>query len=125
MPIPLQVTFRGMDTSDAMRSSIEQHVAKLERFSSQIIGCHVTVEQLERRHRKGNRFIMHVQVQVPGEDIYVSNDPSSENKTFEDPYVTLRDTFSAARRQLEDYERQRRGDVKRHSLPPKPESKSI
>ena len=125
MPIPLQVTFRGMETSDALRSSIEQHVEKLERFSSNIIGCHVTVQQLERRHRKGNRFNMNVQVQVPGEDIYVSNDPPADNRTFEDPYVTLRDTFSAVKRRLEDYERQRRGDVKRHSLPPKPESKSV
>lgn len=125
MPIPLQITFRGMDASDALRSSIEQHVEKLERFSSNIIGCHVTVEQLERRHRKGNRFNMHVQIQVPGEDIYVSIDPAGENRTFEDPYVTLRDSFSAVKRQLEDYERRRRGEVKRHSIPPKPGIKPV
>lgn len=121
MSIPVQITFRGMAASDALRSSIEQHVEKLEQFSSSIIGCHVTVEQLERRHRKGNRFNMHVQVQVPGQDIYVSNDPSEKNHSFEDPYVTLRDTFHAVTRQLEDYERQRRGDIKRHSLPQEPE----
>lgn len=122
MSIPVQITFRGMAASDALRESIEQHVAKLERFSSNIISCHVTVEQLERSHRKGNRFNMHVQLQVPGQDIHVSNDPSAVNHSFEDPYVTLRDTFTAVRRRLEDYERLRRGDVKRHSLPGDPGS---
>ena len=32
----------------------------------------------------------------------------------EDIYVVLRDTFDAAKRQLEDYERRRRGDIKSH-----------
>jgi ribosomal subunit interface protein len=117
MPIPLQIDFRGMETSDAMRRNIEQRVAKLERFSSQIIGCHVTIEQSERHHQKGNRYQMHVQVQLPGQDIYVSHDPARENRTAEDAYVVLRDTFDAVRRQLEDYERVRRGDVKHHEPP--------
>lgn len=115
MDIPLQIDFRGMEISDAMRMQIEQHVAKMQRFSSQIIGCHVTLELSERHHRKGKRYRMHVQVQVPGHDIYASHDPVPEDYSAEDPYVLLRDTFDAVRRQLEDYERVRRGDVKRHA----------
>ncbi|HET7650089.1 MAG TPA: HPF/RaiA family ribosome-associated protein [Gammaproteobacteria bacterium] len=114
MPIPSQIDFRGMETSDTLRKTIEQRVAKLERFSTQIIGCHVTIEQSERHHQKGNRYRMHVQVQVPGQDLYVSHDPARENQTAEDAYVVLRDTFDAVRRQLEEYERVRRGDVKHH-----------
>jgi hypothetical protein len=36
----------------------------------------------------------------------------------EDPYVAVRDAFPAVQRQLEDYERERRGDVKRHAPEP-------
>ena len=38
------------------------------------------------------------------------------NHAHEDFYVTMRDAFNAARRQLEDYVRRRRGKVKRHDV---------
>ena len=41
-----------------------------------------------------------------------------EHHAHEDPYVTLRDTFNAAQRQLEDYVRKLRGKVKTHETPP-------
>lgn len=109
MTIPVQVTFRGMDPSEALRDNIEKHAAKLERFSDRIINCRVTVEQPEHKHQKGNHYRVHVQVAVPGQDIQVGRDPSPEDRSAEDVYVVVRDSFDAARRQLENYERERKG----------------
>ena len=41
-----------------------------------------------------------------------------QNKRNEDVYVAVRDAFKIAQRQLQDYVRERRGDVKHHEDPP-------
>ncbi|MDE2345124.1 MAG: ribosome-associated translation inhibitor RaiA [Gammaproteobacteria bacterium] len=105
-----------MSASEALRANIETHAQKLERFSGNILGCHVVVEPAGRHHHKGNAYQVHIQVSVPGRDIQVSRDAYAQRRSSEDPYVVIRDMFDAARRQLEDYERKRRGDVKRHTL---------
>lgn len=116
MPIPVQITFRDFPGSEALRANIENHAAKLERFSHAVLGCHVVLERSER-HRKGNHYSMHVHLRVPGRDIQAGRGPVAEDRGAEDPYVVVRDTFDAARRQLEDYERTRRHDVKTHHPP--------
>ena len=45
---------------------------------------------------------------MPGREIVVTRDHD------EDVYVALRDAFDAAKRQLEDYARKIRGDIKSH-----------
>ncbi len=114
MSIPLQVTFRGISESEALRASIEKHAAKLERFSKSILGCHVVVERSEHHHHKGSHYRIRVHLKVEAGDIQASRDPAPQNKASEDPYVAVRDAFDAVRRQLEDHVRMQRGDVKTH-----------
>lgn len=114
MTIPVQITFRGMEPSEALRASIEKHAAKLEHFSKAVLGCHVVVEAAEKHHHHGNRYHLHVHLKVNGGDIQAGRRPAAEDHASEDPYVVVRDVFDAARRQLEDYERIRRRDVKQH-----------
>jgi ribosome-associated translation inhibitor RaiA len=47
-----------------------------------------------------------IDVTVPGREIVINHDHD------EDVYVALRDAFDAARRQLEDYARIRRGETR-------------
>lgn len=110
MSIPVQITFRGIQPSDALRASIEKHAAKLERFSKNLLGCKVVVEQAEGRHHHGNRFRLHVQLDVTGRSLQAGREPPAEDQAATDPYVAVRDSFEALQRQLEDYERIRRGD---------------
>jgi cold shock CspA family protein len=53
---------------------------------------------------------------VPGREIAVGRDPAAHH-AHEDVYVAIRDAFDATRRLLEDYARERRGDVKLHAVP--------
>ena len=114
MTIPMQITFRGVEPSDALRTSIEKHAAKLERFSKAVLACHVVVEPAEKHHHRGNRYYLHVHLKIPGRDIQAGRRPALNARDPEDLYVAVRDVFDAARRQLEDYERLRRHDVKAH-----------
>lgn len=97
MQIPLQITMRDMDHSDALGRAIEEQVAKLERFNDRITRCRVTVEQLGRHQLQGRHYTVHVDLRVPGREIVASRDH------HEDVYVALREAFESARRQLEGH----------------------
>ena len=111
MQIPLQITMREMDRSDALETAIHEHVAKLEQFHSRITRCRVTVEQMRKHHQQGRHFAVKIELRVPGREIVATHDHD------EDVYVALRDAFDSARRQLEETAREQRGEVKAHEPP--------
>lgn len=114
MKLPLQITFRDFDHSDSIESAIKEKARKLEQFSDQITSCRVIIEAHHKHHHKGNLFQVRIDITVPGEEIVVSREPHNDH-SHEDPYVTLRDAFDAARRQLDDYQNISKHQVKQHS----------
>jgi ribosomal subunit interface protein len=113
MQLPLQVTFRHIQPSAALEARIHQEVAKLERFYEKIMGCRVVVEAPHKHHHQGNLYRVRIEMTVPQEELVVSREHHDEH-AHEDAYVVIRDAFNALQRQLEDYVRRRRGDVKFH-----------
>lgn len=109
MQTPLQITFRDIPHSDAMETHIREKAAKLESFFSPIMACHVTVELPHKHKHQGKRFCVHIDLHVPSSKIVVNH------HHHEDAYVALRDAFDAAKRQLENYARKLRGEVKHHN----------
>jgi cold shock CspA family protein/ribosome-associated translation inhibitor RaiA len=116
MQLPLQITFRHMDTSEAVAAQIRERAEDLERFFDRITSCRVVVECRHPRHLQGNLFLVRVDLKVPGREICVGRDPGGHH-AHENVYVAVRDTFDATRRLLEDYVREARGDVKFHTVP--------
>jgi len=116
MILPLQITFRHMEPSPALEQRIRKLATRFDRFSDQIMRCHVVVEPLSQRSQQGALFDFRIDITLPDEEIAIHRAHPADH-AHEDPYVALRDAFRAARRRLEDYERKRRGDVKRHSAP--------
>jgi len=117
MRAPLQVVFRDMPRSEAVETKIREKAEKLERFSDDIVSCRVVVEPAHRNQHKGNLYHVRIDVMVPGNQLVVNRE-SDINRAHEDVYVAVRDAFDAMRRQLEEYERRRRGQVKRHQPTP-------
>ncbi|HTY93935.1 MAG TPA: HPF/RaiA family ribosome-associated protein [Steroidobacteraceae bacterium] len=111
MPFPLQITFRHMDPSPALEARVRELAARLERFSADIMSCHVTIEVPHQHQLQGRIFEVGIELAVPRHQLVVSRE-HRERHTHEDVYVALRDAFHAMRRQLEDHERLRRQDVK-------------
>ncbi len=116
MQVPLQITFRHMDTSEALAARIRERAEELDQICDRIISCRVAVERQHARHQQGNLFRVRVDVTVPGREVVVGRDPAADH-AHEDAHVAVRDSFDAARRLLEDYVRERRGDVKLHAVP--------
>ena len=108
MQIPLQITIRGIEHSDALETHIREKVAKLDEFFDYIMSCRVVVELPHKHHHQGKQFNVRLDIGVPGSEIVVKHDHS------EDVYVALREAFDAAKRRIEDYVRKMRGDIKTH-----------
>lgn len=75
------------------------------------------VEAPPAHRNKGAPFDVRIDLTVPGGEIAVRSE-RAEHAEHADVYVALRDAFDSARRLLQDYARERRGDVKRHAEKP-------
>jgi ribosomal subunit interface protein len=112
MEMPLQITNRDFKLSDALESEIRKRAEKLDKFYNRITRCKVVVESPHRHSHQGKMYNVQIVMTVPGAELVVKRNP------HEDLYVAIRDSFDAARRQLEDYSKRLRGDVKQHEESP-------
>lgn len=111
MQIPLQVTFRDMEHSDAVEVRIREKAEKLQRYYDRIMGCRVVVEMPQRHKHQGKLHSVRIDLTVPGAELVANH------TQHEDVYVAIRDAFDAMSRQLEDFARKQRGEVKTHATP--------
>jgi len=116
MKIPIQITFRNVDPSPAIDAAVRKRAEHLDRFHPHIMGCRVVVESRGRHHHKGRLYNVRVDVTVPGAEILATHEHPQDH-AHEDVYVAIRDAFEAVTRQIEDWVRLRRGDVKTHEPP--------
>lgn len=117
MQLPLQIAFRNLDRSEAIAAQIRERADKLDQYYDHIMSCRVAVEALHRHHRHGNHFHVRVDLTVPDGELVASREPD-EHHAYTDVYVAIRDAFDSITRQLEDYARRRRRQVKEHAVPP-------
>jgi ribosomal subunit interface protein len=116
MKLPLQITFRNMDPSEAMETDIREKAEKLNQFCRDIMSCRAVVEVQHHHHHKGNLYHVSLDITVPGSEIVISRGHDLHH-SHADAYVAIRDAFDNARRKLEDYNRRRQQQVKSHEAP--------
>jgi ribosomal subunit interface protein len=117
MKLPLEITFRNMEPSEALEANVREHADKLDKFYDRIMSCRVVVEKDHTHHHQGNLYHVRIDLTVPGKELVVSREPEKHH-AYEDVYVAVRDAFRAIRRQLEDYNRRQRGQEKHHEVEP-------
>ena len=104
MQIPVQITIRGMERSEALDARIRHRVADLEHFHPCVTSCRVVITESSKHRHQGHLFEVRIDVRVPGHAEIVANRLHDE-----DVYVALRDAFDSVRRGLEDVVREKRG----------------
>lgn len=112
MSIPVQITSRDFEVTEAIADFVHKRVEKLAKYSDRIKDVEVVFEAPPKHKHKGNQFNLRLLISVPGPELVIKR---QEN---EDVYVALRDAFKAAERLLEDASRKRRGEVKHHEDAP-------
>ncbi|OKH88850.1 HPF/RaiA family ribosome-associated protein [Thalassospira sp. TSL5-1] len=100
MKVPVQITYRDVDQSDALDERIRFKVEKLEETFDRMTSCHVVIEK-PHSSRARPLYSVHFGINVPGKEIMVKRD--SADHAHEDVYIALKNSYQAARRQLKDY----------------------
>ncbi len=109
MKLPLQITFRDMLPLPSVEPEIRRRADKLDQWTPDVMSCRVVVDAEANRHRQGHAYRVQISVRVPDEEI-----AAGAHHFDEDIHRAVRGAFDAADRQLEDYVRRRRGQVKLH-----------
>lgn len=118
MQTPLQITFDGLDPSEALSDRIRKKVAHLERLCPDLISCRVAVEMPHHRRHQGDLFNVRVELGVPGQPPIVAAKEEHDNHAHEDAHVAVRDAFDAVERQLRAYLEKQHRHTKVHAVPP-------
>lgn len=112
MKIPLQITSRNFELTDAIKDAIREQAEKLDRIYDQIIRCEVVLEAPHQRKLKGVTYNVRINITMPGGQIKV------KKELHEDLYVSINRSFDRAHRQLKQFISQQRRDVKYHDETP-------
>jgi ribosome-associated translation inhibitor RaiA len=101
------INLQGVEGEAGLAERLRRRVLRLERYHDGIQRCQVWVDAPHGHHRQGRLYEIRLRITVPEGEIVVDGQPGHD-----DMRVALRSAFDAARRQLEDQARRRRGDVK-------------
>lgn len=110
MKVPPEITYRGVDKTEAIASLIDEKLAKLEQVCNYISSCHIAVEKVHDHPRGGSPYRVRLDMTVPpSHELVAESNPSpGERNQYPDLDTVVRDAFSKAWRQLRDLARQQR-----------------
>jgi cold shock CspA family protein/ribosome-associated translation inhibitor RaiA len=118
MQVPVQIDFKGIDASDAIRQHVHDRLADLETRFGRITAAHVALKGPGGHHRKGGNYLVRIHLTLPeGRQVDVDRTPDADERHSELLFA-IDDAFNRARRQLQDKARRMQGAVKAHEGAP-------
>lgn len=117
MEVPLQITYRDLDPTPGMEAAIHDKVDHLQRYHPRIQRCHVVVDAPHNSPHHAQHYRVMFNITIPGKELAAAkeNHDKPEHRDF---YIALRDSYEAARRQLEAERAKAKGNTKVHEVPP-------
>ncbi|MDB9524729.1 HPF/RaiA family ribosome-associated protein [Oscillatoria sp. CS-180] len=115
MQMPVDITYRGVEKSDALETLIRSKMEKLEEVCDHIIGCHIAVEKAHEHPSHGSPYRVRLDITVPPNHEIVADRNPGEGVQYASLESVIRDAFEAARRQLRDLNQQQEGRRKQHT----------
>lgn len=94
MQVPVQITMRNLENSEAIEARIQQKIDKLNQFSAQLISCDVVVEQNQAYRQHGEHYNVKIRVGTPGKALIVNHNAQ------ENLYLAIRNAFDNMIRQI-------------------------
>lgn len=116
MRVAPEVIFKGVRRSAWVGDYVAERVQHLEKFSTDITSCHVTLSREQSSHRKGNRYSVMVEVRLPRQhDLAVRKQKQIHEMQTQLPAV-INEAFGAIETQLKRTMARRRHDEKAHTV---------
>lgn len=102
MLTPLEISFHGLERSEAVEARIREKFARIEQHFDRITHARVVVDAPQRRTPVPKFFHVKIEIGVSGHSpIVIKHEPASEN-AHTDVMLALRDAFNVAKRQVDD-----------------------
>lgn len=111
---PIQISFRNVDPSEAVKTAIYEKIERLKKFQTKIVGCEVIVSSPHKHSHKSEIFHVEIRMGVSGHDIFINRE-SEKDDAHRDVYIAIRDAFKALERKLEENLDRKKGMVKKHA----------
>jgi len=109
---PLEITFQGVEKSDAIEATIAEKAAKLEKHFDRLTHVRVVVAAPHRHSHKGKIYQIKIEVGVPDRAPVVITHEPEVTQASQDLQTAIRDGFDAACRRLDDTATQMSGTAK-------------
>jgi len=115
MQQPPEITFTGLDHSDALEEYIENKIEELERFHPRITSCRVAVSTPHRSPAGTHAPIaVAVEVDLPGHKLITAKDVERPDQPGGERTAMINRLFHAVQRRLQAAAQKLRQDVKVH-----------
>lgn len=113
MQVPLEITYRDVEKTDALETLVHEKVAKLEQVCDRLNSCRVAIEKIHDRPSSGSPYRVRIDMTVPGQELVAESNPG-EGVQYLEVQPVIRNAFDAARRQLKAISERQRNRVKTH-----------
>lgn len=106
MKIPPEITYRGVEKTDAIEALIHEKIAKLERVCDHISSCHIAIEKEQDRPRDRSPYRVRLDITVPPSHELAAESTMGHKTQYAELDTVIRDAFEKAWRQLRDLSKQ-------------------
>jgi ribosome-associated translation inhibitor RaiA/cold shock CspA family protein len=117
MQVPPEIAFRNIEPTDELKARILEGIESLEEVYDGIISCRVMVEETNPGRTSGKLNHVRLDITIPKNELVINRKPPARPTSYDLPQA-ISEAFDKARRQLREFKRIRRGDVKTPGLPP-------
>ncbi len=114
MDVPLEISFRGVQRLDEIDELIREKAGRLEKVCDYINSCRIAVEKPHVHQESGGEYRVRIDVTVPPGHEIVAERTSRHGDMHVELQQVIRESFSAAERQLKELVEKQRGEVKEH-----------
>lgn len=114
MKITPEITYRGVEKTQAIDNLVNEKIAKLERYCDYINSCRIAVEKAHDHPQSGSPYRVRIDITVPPHhELAVVENPAEGNQ-YEPLESVIRNAFEAASRQLIELKERQNNQVKVH-----------
>ena len=126
MQSPLEITFHGLERSEAVEARVREKFQRIESHFDRITHARVVIEAPHRKTTLPKFFHVRIDIGIPGhKPILVKHEPDDHN-AHTDVMLALRDAFAVAQRQVDELSdrlgKQARHETVRRRPAPEPDN---
>lgn len=97
-----EITFHGIEKSEAIEKRVREKVAKLEKHFGRMTRCRVVLEAPNRSPQKPRIFQIKIEISLPRRQPIVVRHERAGSHAHEELKLAIRDAFDAALRRVDD-----------------------